>query len=393
MFDQIEVIFPIDICHHQAIYFCEVGNMNSEFKRERTTTRFLSCLIFILCFSIWMYSQEKPIQIKLANSLEIGRSDLFFGSIASVCEDDEFNFYVLDRMERRVFKFSPQSKLLLAFGQKGQGPGDFQSPSQIVFTSQRELAVLEDLYYVSFLKKDGTFIKRLDLNGRLGLGYIGPDRFYGWIWRPEDQQQVMLDAENNILKTFHVVEINKFSATLPDESGRAVMFNYSHDAYVPRFLFAHSGDLSAVGISDRYEIVLLDESGRTLSTISRDLKPQKFSSSEKEHLEQELREFTKSKGWPDRVSRELIKKIPPFKNQISAIRISGNYVFVFMFATDITDNNSLSFVDVFTRKGEFLGAAQLKEVPIFISVNSMYFSRADKKGNVFLVRTQYSLQL
>jgi hypothetical protein len=40
-----------------------------------------------------------------------------------------------------------------------------------------------------------------------------------------------------------------------------------------------------------------------------------------------------------------------------------------------------------------LGAAQLKEVPIFISKRAMYFARADESGNVFLVRTEYSLQL
>lgn len=366
--------------------------MNLELKGKRPASRSLFALIFILGFSISMNSQQKSVQIKLANSLEIGRTDLLFSSITSICEDDQLNFYVLDGMEHKVFKFSPQGRLLLAFGQKGQGPGDFQSPGEIVFTSQGELAVLED-YYVSFLKKDGTFIKRLDLNPWLGLGYIGPDRFYCWDWRPEGQQQMMVDAENNILKTFHIVERNKFSTTLPDESGRPIGFNYAHDAYVSRFLFAHSSDLSAVGISDRYEIALLDESGQTLCTISRSLKPQKFSGREKEHLEQELRQFTKSKGWPVRVSRELIKKIPSFKNQISGVRISADYVFVLRFGPDITDKNSLSFVDVFTRKAEFLGTAQLKEVPIFISKRAMYFARADESGNVYLVRTEYSLQL
>jgi hypothetical protein len=365
--------------------------MNDELKGKRPAFLFLFALTFILGFSIWMNSQEKSVEIKLANSLEIGRTDLLFGSIASVSEDDELNFYVLDRKEQRVFKFSPKGKLLLAFGQKGQGPGDFQSPGQIVFTTRGELAVLEDLYYVYYFKTDGTFIKRLDLNPWLGLGYIGPDHFYCWDWRPEGQQQMMVDAEKNILKTFYVVERNKFSTTLPDESGRAVMFNYSHDVYVPRFLFAHSGGLSAISISDRYEIALLNESGQTLCTVSRSLKPQKFSGKEKEHLKQELREFAKSKGWPERVSRELIKKIPAFKNQVSAVRISPDFVFVFRFAPDITDKNSLSAVDVFTRKAKFLGTAQLKEVPLFISKRAMYFARADESGNVFLVRTEYSL--
>ena len=163
-------------------------------KRQKTAFLFFSVNLFFLGLSILLHSQEKSIPLKLATPLAIGRTDLLFSSIASVCEDDQLNFYVLDRLEHKVFKFSPQGRLLLTFGQKGQGPGDFQSPAGIVLTSKGELAVLEDLSYVSLFKTDGTFIRRLDLNGRLGLGYIGPDRFYGWIWRPDDQQQVMVDG-------------------------------------------------------------------------------------------------------------------------------------------------------------------------------------------------------
>jgi hypothetical protein len=101
---------------------------------------------------------EPPVTIKLGPPLEIGRAELLFGSIASVCEDDKADFYVLDQREQRVLKFSPDGRLLSTFGRKGQGPGDFQSPGRIVFTSRGELAVLEDLYYVSFHRTDGTFV-------------------------------------------------------------------------------------------------------------------------------------------------------------------------------------------------------------------------------------------
>lgn len=333
---------------------------------------------------------ESPITIRLDQPLEIGRKELLFGSIASVCEDKQANFYVLDRQEQKVLVFSPVGRLLTKFGQKGQGPGDFQSPSQIVFTIQGELAVLEDLFYVSYLRTDGTFIRRLDLNGRLGLGLIGPDRFYGWIWRPEDQQQVLVDSQNNVLGTFHTVARDRFSANLPDETGRAVMFNYSNDIYVPRFLYAHGGHLSAVGISDRYEIALLDEGGQVVTSIRRDLKPQRFSHEEKKYLERELQEFAKAKGWPGRVARELGKKIPAFKNMLSSVRISPENIFIFRFPPDITAKNDLLPVDVFTQNGEFVGTAELPEVPLFISERAMYFSRAEMDGNVYLVRQLYS---
>ena len=333
---------------------------------------------------------EPPVTIKLGPPLEIGRAELLFGSVASVCEDDAANFYVLDQREQKVLKFSPDGRLLLTFGRKGQGPGDFQSPGQIVFTSGGDLAVLEDINYVSFHKTDGAFVRRLDLNGRLGLGFVGLDRYYAWDWRPEDRQQLLVDAKNTVLKTFHSIARDRFSTLLPDESGRTVMFNYSHEAYVPQFLYAHGVGLSAIGISDRYEIALLDEKGQTLEPIRRDVKPGKLSAKERDFLERGLRDFVKSKNWPDRVSRELGKKIPAFKNIISAVLISPTRVLIFRFPPDITAEPSRLPVDVFTRGGAFLGTAELPEVPLFISGSAMYFSRAAADGNVYLIKRSYS---
>jgi hypothetical protein len=345
----------------------------------------------VLGLAIWLCPQGNHVQVKIGPTLEIGHSDLLFGSIPSVCEDDQGNFYVLDRMECRVYKFSSDGRLLLKFGQKGQGPGDFQSPSRIVFTSEGELAILEDLFYVSFHRTDGSFIRRVNLNDRLGLGYIGPDRFYGWIWRPEDKQQVMVDGKNTVLTTFHSQLRDAFSVVLPDETGRMIMFNYDSEFYVPEFLFDYGRSLSAIGISASYELTLLDENGKTITIIKRDEAPQKITRKERAYLEQDILEFTKTKGWPPRVGRELMKKIPDAKNAIRAVRISPGHIFVFRFGPDITRQDAPVPVDVFTRQGVLLGTTELAEIPLFISEKAMYFVRNDESGNVFLARAEYSL--
>ncbi len=333
---------------------------------------------------------ETSLSIDLGAPLEIGRTELLFGSIVAVCEDGEGVFYVLDQREQKVLKFSPDGKRLGAFGRKGQGPGDFQSPGRIVLTPAGELAVFEDIARVSFHKPDGAFLRRLDLSGRLGLGYIGPDRFYGWEWEPEAQRQILMDAKNSVIATFHSIPRDRFSAVLPDETGRMVMFNYSHEAYVPRFLYAYNDDLSAVGISDRYEIALLDGNGRTIATLRRDLRPAKLSARERDFLERRLADFVKSKNWPDRVARELAKKIPAVKAIVRAVQVSPDRVFVFRFASDITAEPARFPVDVFTREGAYLGTAGLPEVPLFISGGAMYFAQDDADGNVYLVRRPYS---
>jgi hypothetical protein len=349
-------------------------------------------LLIAALFASLAASQDKPATIKLGPPLEIGRAELLFGSIVSVCEDDKGDFYVLDQREQKVLKFSPDGRRLGAFGRRGQGPGDFQSPGRIAFTPAGELAVFEDIALVSFHKTDGAFIRRLDLSGRLGLGYVGPDRFYGWEWGPEAQRQVLVDARNDVVSAFHSIPRDRFSALLPDESGRMVMFNYSHEAYVPRFLYDYSAGLSAVGVSDRYEIALLDETGSARATLRRDLERLKINARERDFLERGLADFVKSKNWPDRVARELAKKIPAAKAIVRAVLVSPTRIFVFRFPPDITAEPPLFPVDVFTREGAFLGTAELPEVPLCISRGAMYFGREDAEGNVYLARQGYSLK-
>jgi hypothetical protein len=336
-------------------------------------------------------ARPQSLAIDLGQPLEIGRAELLFGSVVSVCEDGQGDFYVLDQKEQKVLKFSPDGRRLGAFGRKGQGPGDFQSPGRIAFTPAGELAVFEDIALVSFHRTDGAFIRRLDLSGRLGLGYIGPDRYYGWDWEPEAQRQVLVDAKNAVVVTFHSIARDRFSVVLPDETGRMVMFNYSHEAYVPQFLYAYGDGLSAVGLSDRYEIALLDETGQTVTTIRRDVKPGKISAKERAFFERGLADFVKSKNWPDRVARELAKKIPAVKAIIRAVLVSPDRVFGFRFPLDITAEPARFPVDVFMRDGAYLGTTELPEVPLFISRGAMYFARDDADGNIYLVRRPYSL--
>ncbi|MCK7483897.1 MAG: hypothetical protein M0C28_48100 [Candidatus Moduliflexus flocculans] len=335
-------------------------------------------------------ARSNGIAIDLGQPLEIGRTELLFGSVVSVCEDDKGDFYVLDQREQKVLQFSPDGRRLGAFGRKGQGPGDFQSPGRIAFTPAGELAVFEDIALVSFHRTDGAFIRRLDLNGRLGLGFIGPDRFYGWEWEPETQRQVLVDAKNAVVGTFHSIPRERFSAVLPDETGRMVMFNYSHEAYVPRFLYAYGDGLSAVGISDRYEIALLDRTGHAVSDPAAGSRAAEDQRSGKELPR------TRARGF--RQVQELAGPGGPGAREEDP-RDEGRRPRGLRFADpglrpplspDITIEPARWPVDVFTRAGAYLGAAELPEIPLFISSNIMYFAREDAEGNVYLVRRGYS---
>ncbi len=349
-------------------------------------------MISILWPSIALVPAERRVEIKLGSSIEIGRQELLFGSFASICEDPEGNFFVLDEKEFKVFKFSPAGRLLLTFGGKGQGPGDFQSPHLIVFTPQAEVVVLED-FYISFFKANGSFVRKLNLSDRFGLVYIGPDRFLGWVWRPEGRQQVLLDGHNKIMAAFQTQPRDSFSTTLADETGRAVMFNYSSEAYVPELIFGQGGGVGLAGLSTLYDLALLDEKGQIIGSVRKSLEPARISGSERARLEQEIREFSEARRWPGRAARELGKKIPEFKAIIRAVRVSPRHIFVFRVARDITREDNSIAVDVFSLRGEFLGSTTLRQVPLFISGKAVYFVETDPSGNEYLKRSDYSLSL
>ncbi len=348
-------------------------------------------LLWIMALNLGMSGAEKKIELKINKVLEIGKKDLMFASIASVCEDTDSNLYVLDRVEHKVFKFSPEGNLIQSFGQKGQGPGDYQNPHLLAFTPEGQLVVADEMYNLSFMTDEGNFIERIHLDGRLAVGFIGKDRYYAWIWQEDSRCQVMVDKQNKILRTFGQVLKRTFSVSAPDESGRPVMFNYSREEFVPSLQFAHFGRYSAVGIGDKYDISILDEKGKTIIHLRRNVQPGSFRKEEKKYFEKDIKKLGKERGWPGSIVRNLVKKIPDKKIFYDRILLTEEYVFVFRTKKNITRESGPFPVDVFSIKGEFLGAAHVPDKPLYISDKHMFFIRSDKEDNLFLEKAAYKI--
>ena len=240
--------------------------------------------LWVMILNVGISGVANEIELQITKSQVIGKKDLMFASIASVCEDSDSNLYVLDRMEHKVFKFSQKGELIQTFGQKGQGPGDFQNPHLLAYTPNGQLVIADELYNLTFLTLNGDFIERIRLDGRLAVSFIGEDRFYAWSWGKDGRYQVMVDRANNILKNFSLVPRSAFSVSAPDESGRLVMFNYTKEEFAPSLHFAHYGRYSAVGIGDKYDILILDEKGETIGHIRREIQPDSFSKKEKKYF-------------------------------------------------------------------------------------------------------------
>ncbi len=332
------------------------------------------------------------IQIRLSQAHEIGRQELLFGSLADICEDAEGNFYVVDQLEHKIFKYSSSGKMLKTFGQEGQGPGDFLRPYRIALTEEGNLAIANEMYHISFLTRDGAFIRRLQLDSTLTPGFLGEDRFYGWRWIPEGREQIMLDAEGQVLQTFHSVSRDTFSVSNPDQTGRKVMFNYGRPAYAPNLLFAHNQGHTAIARSDSYRIQILDSRGKETAALERKLKPDKLEKKERQFFEREFQELGRMRGWPESVVRDILKRLPDTKTYFDRILLSPSHAWVCRTSADITQENRSVEIDVFTLEGSFCGTTSLSQKPLFISQKHMYFSQSDADGNVWLVVQDYWIE-
>lgn len=343
--------------------------------------------IFILIlFAFFLYA-DKPLTWELKKVLELGYDDLIFYSITSISEDRGGNFYVLDQKAYKIYKFSPKGKLLLSFGNKGQGPGDMQQPHYICLTPDNRLAVCEEIDYVSFFDTKGNFLKRIRVPKGIELTYINNSLYYGWEWARKSKQQVLVNEKGEILKSLFEVSKDLFSISVPDETGRLVGTSFSCREYTPSFLFSTYNNRSVAALGNPYEILLLNHKGEVEKRIQRDVKPAKISPKERDYFKEKI---NNKRNFHDFAKKAFIKKIPAVKNYFVDILLSEKYIFVFRVKEDVLDEKALIPVDIFSLRGEYMGTAAFNNQPMLISDQYAYYVDSED-DDLLLVKYSYKI--
>ena len=347
---------------------------------------FLGCLL--TASFVYTRALEPKLEIVTEKIYELGTEGILFSSIDSVCEDLQKNVYVLDRKASKIYKFSPEGKLLLSFGSKGQGPGEFQAPHDVFVAANGQIVVSEDIALVSIFDPEGQFIRRLSAEKGLALTFLEDNIFYAWGWDENGRTQLLVDKEGTVLKTFFSVSMDDFSVSAPDESGREVMFNFATPEIAPSFIFNRFKNHFVIALNNRYEFSLYDSQGTILSSVRRDIKPPKLSSKERNFL---LAQMQKTRNWPDWIMTLVRKNIDKTKTFFDAIRLSEKFFFVFRVRDDLTGGDSRFPVDVFSAGGEFLGSVSLRVQPLYISDEFMYSAAYDEEDNLLLQKFRYNI--
>jgi len=345
-----------------------------------TRKRMVAVILMVVLAS---FNWAGELKLEMKKEVVLGDGEVILDSIISVCQDNDGNIYTLDYKAGQVNKFSPEGKLLLKFGKKGEGPGEFKMPNEIQCTPGGKLVVTEQQKQVSLFDKDGKFLKRYNFNSATGIRYAAPGLYY--MTRTNSSaisKQVLIDTKNEILNQ------DLFSIQHKPFMVDGVAIWYQSSQFSPNFLFSSHGGNSVIGISNQYKILVVNPKGQVIKTIERDVPKAKFTAGEKEFLSKEILQM---KHWPAAAKKKLAGMVPDLKNYFQGIFLVKDRIWIIRLREDISEFQSALPVDVFNLKGKFLGNVSLKKMPRFISPGCIYFTGTNKTDDIILEKYSYKL--
>jgi len=145
-------------------------------------------ILYSLCISCLDNQQTNVVASVPCDTLRIidsigvmyGDSNYVFGSITDIARDQLDNIYVLDRKRNCILVYSPMGEFIQQIGRYGEGPGEFNDPSQIVITGDGSINVVNNQLWCRFIR-DCTFLdgQYLDNQSIMHMGSFGYDSIVG----------------------------------------------------------------------------------------------------------------------------------------------------------------------------------------------------------------------
>lgn len=126
---------------------------------------------------LWGDKINEKIKFKenLSLGVEEGEEHLLFHDELDTAVDSELNIYVLDAKNYRLLKFDKLGNYTWKTGRKGQGPGEFRNPSEVIVSPSREIWVLDSPSLVHVFDMRGKFQRTINLEGLCSNFQFLPD--------------------------------------------------------------------------------------------------------------------------------------------------------------------------------------------------------------------------
>ena len=227
------------------------------------------------------------IKFELEEDLSIGKEDddnYLFYRVADIQVDQDGNIYVVDFGNYRVQKFDRNGNYLQTIGRRGQGPGEFENPLQIVFDSKTGNIYIKDgRLRIKIFDNKGNYLNAIKLEYFPRVIELNEDgNILGILSRGYDASFVKLNSKGKIKKK--IAKITRMAS-----KGRVgnAFFSFSHGYEHDMFMSKIDNQTFIYGCSKEYEINVVDKEGNLLCKIKKDEPYIKFPKEEKRRIERE----------------------------------------------------------------------------------------------------------
>jgi hypothetical protein len=277
---------------------------------------------------------------------EGGREESLFSLIRGIDADKNGNIYVLDRNPPFIRVFDKSGAFMLKIGQKGQGPGEMESPNSFQITPSQEVMVFDwPTRRLTFFSPEGQCLRQIstasvppfisvkkDASGNLvGIPLLPP---------PAGQELRKLAPDLKPLLSVARIE----------SEGSGEEF-YVLSPYL-MFDVATNGNIIWAR-SDQYVLHILSPEGRIIREIHKDYKPQEVTETYKRSVADRFRRVDAS---GQSFKLKFAKHFPPIYN-LSADEQGRVFVETY---EKVRANPDWTYFDVFDAQGRYLTKVPIK---------------------------------
>jgi hypothetical protein len=298
----------------------------------------------------------KRTTLTLKHDLTLGEDqenpDYTFSVLNYFAVDDQENIFVMDQKENKVRIFGPSGRLLSSFGRKGQGPGEFQTPSRIGFDREGDLYIHDLLgRRLQYFSRNGKWIRDLSFAG-LDLSDVLVDsqgRFYA-------QNETRSAASTRFELTRFDAGIRPLAVIASLERMRAKLIDMADMGLPQIYICLNPRDELVWAKSTEYVIHIHAPDGKPVREIIRDHPPTEVTAAAKARFNR-LTDALERKFPLPMPKRTYV--FPKFFPEIQAL-FADDEGRIFVRTYDRNPNGEILY-DVFNAEGTFVSRFSLPE--------------------------------
>ncbi|MBN1272297.1 MAG: 6-bladed beta-propeller [Candidatus Aminicenantes bacterium] len=314
-----------------------------------------------------LFSLEKILSIDTENNniADMGLTDIGHFDI-----DSEGNIFIanLRAEEHFIFILNKNGALVSKFGGKGQGPGEFFYPMELVVSKQDEIFIT-DKGKVAVFSNSGEFIKEF----RIGNGY---QKII-----PLDKDRTLVIAvklNEDLSQSFQVILCSSELEELKIlDSSKIESFKKSAKVnIIPTLVYWEASDNHIyTGNTDDYEIRVFDFDGRLLRNIKKEYEAVLLSDKKRKEYLESLQKY------PSKIKERFFipDVFPPFKDIVS-----WDDEWLFIQTYDEPLEGSFRY-DIFDTSGKLIGKTVLEGYQVKLKGGRIFSLKEKESGYKELV--------